>query len=472
MSSPDFSGIAQSMFAYGTDLDVVQRWIDSVQSSDATALDAPDGSESSDFGDTSEVSLSKTPRLRHSTMSKGSPIDDTMSRDMKFRNAPIDPSEVEKKTIQDLRWLERPPTFQPIKNSDLSLPSDVHHLHQEIHTAATKMERIIPYEVREAVEAQEGKLPDYHICDSKTDTNILVTLDNLLQILEDTDRHARRDNDAGLREVRARLLSMVLLDLSLSGRKLNKGEPWVMANPRGVVDGLVGLVGLAADELPWCRLKDDEESIAYGYSPSTNSSALTTHQTEDLGVQEVLCPIPDKLTKLGKAITYFHVRELRWRDELSRYTHENGNPFAVSVASKCNSITTDPLTRLVIWVAAWHKYMRRVRFDVGLSKLPEGLPTNDEDNDVPQEEPTARCELVTVPLITIDGHKWEIYYARDEGSTIGIYGPENLGSTETLVGLYALVASLEALHRWIANDFWHRMEEWYMCSEDGSDTGH
>ncbi|KAI0867485.1 hypothetical protein GGS24DRAFT_485483 [Hypoxylon argillaceum] len=45
-------------------------------------------------------------------------------------------------------------------------------------------------------------------------------------------------------------------------------------------------------------------------------------------------------------------------------------------------------------------------------------------------------QLVSVPLIVITGHGWEVFFACDEGGAITVRGPVSLGSTRNIVKKY------------------------------------
>ncbi|KAI0117853.1 hypothetical protein GGR51DRAFT_555137 [Nemania sp. FL0031] len=69
--------------------------------------------------------------------------------------------------------------------------------------------------------------------------------------------------------------------------------------------------------------------------------------------------------------------------------------------------------------------------------------------------------LILVLQILINGHEWDMFFACDRGTYIQIIGPLYLGTTETLQGIYALVACLEHVKEWIKTEFLLAIESWF-----------
>lgn len=68
-----------------------------------------------------------------------------------------------------------------------------------------------------------------------------------------------------------------------------------------------------------------------------------------------------------------------------------------------------------------------------------------------------------MPIIQVVGHAWQVYFAQDAGTSTNVYGPLSLGSTETIVSMYSLLSSLEAIRDWVQDVFRPGMETWLMC---------
>ncbi|KAI1186544.1 hypothetical protein F5B17DRAFT_441007 [Nemania serpens] len=129
------------------------------------------------------------------------------------------------------------------------------------------------------------------------------------------------------------------------------------------------------------------------------------------------------------------------------------NPIAVSIKTSITSSKTDPLVQLGLWMAAWHKRMYELR-DCLFPLTPQAY--------LPSGSVRTHPKLVSVPIIEVVSHEWSMYFACDLGQSIRIYGPLRLGSTTTLLEIYALVASLEHVKKWIESTFRTGIEAWFM----------
>lgn len=59
------------------------------------------------------------------------------------------------------------------------------------------------------------------------------------------------------------------------------------------------------------------------------------------------------------------------------------------------------------------------------------------------------CTTVSLLLIQVVGHVWQIYFACNMGTHIDLYGPMTIGSTENITLIYALLSSLQSIKAWI-----------------------
>lgn len=137
-------------------------------------------------------------------------------------------------------------------------------------------------------------------------------------------------------------------------------------------------------------------------------------------------------------------------------------PIAVSIECKRAYPASDPLMQLIVWTAAWQKRMRALRWEMSLTHV--GTVLNDETAGTSTNTASPETRLVTVPLIQVVAHQWQMYFACDEGAFLVIYGPILLGSTYDISGLYSLISSLGSLKRWVEDEFYTGMKEWFMCT--------
>ncbi|KAH8753812.1 hypothetical protein F5883DRAFT_356436, partial [Diaporthe sp. PMI_573] len=114
------------------------------------------------------------------------------------------------------------------------------------------------------------------------------------------------------------------------------------------------------------------------------------------------------------------------------------SPIAVSIETKQDYSSRDPVLQLGIWVAAWHRRM------MSLYTAPAPM----------------RAKVVSLPLIVTTGHDWQVYFACDRDNSIEMYGPLRMGSSATLLDAYVLLASLSSLKEWIETTFYQAMRDW------------
>ncbi|KAI1291530.1 hypothetical protein F5Y03DRAFT_376564 [Xylaria venustula] len=122
--------------------------------------------------------------------------------------------------------------------------------------------------------------------------------------------------------------------------------------------------------------------------------------------------------------------------------------IAVSIETKAQFTSQDPLVQLGIWTAAWHKRMSFLRSQMSWA-----------DSSV------ASQRLVSLPLIQAIGHQWHVFFACDTDSSITVYGPVFLGSTDNLISLYTLLASLRAIKEWVESEFHSAMKTWFKVEQ-------
>jgi hypothetical protein len=119
----------------------------------------------------------------------------------------------------------------------------------------------------------------------------------------------------------------------------------------------------------------------------------------------------------------FHINQ-------TAYTPIGESPIAVSIETKKDVPSGEPLLQLGIWVAAWNKRMIYLRHVLVFHAI--GIIVGNEWWDQ---------RLVSVPLIQVIGHDWKIYFACLDKDNIMLYGPIGIESTDSMVQLYVLMAS-------------------------------
>ncbi|KAK4900162.1 hypothetical protein LTR49_027510 [Elasticomyces elasticus] len=129
-------------------------------------------------------------------------------------------------------------------------------------------------------------------------------------------------------------------------------------------------------------------------------------------------------SSLGKQLSSKGVLQLNHTD----YGGTRYNPISVSIKTKAGAEAgADATLQLTTWVAAQNAFLRRV-----LQKL--GSPN---------------VTIPPLPLVMIQGHQWNFYYAQMKtDSTTLWYGSDAFGNTSTLLGIYRIVAGLQRLMQW------------------------
>ncbi|KAK3309975.1 uncharacterized protein B0T15DRAFT_506695 [Chaetomium strumarium] len=106
-------------------------------------------------------------------------------------------------------------------------------------------------------------------------------------------------------------------------------------------------------------------------------------------------------------------------------------PVAVSIETRTGgggSSAVEGRTQLAAWTAAWHERVKRFQREGGE-------------------------RVVTLPLILVNEHAWQLSFACDRGDRLEIVGHMTLGETNSLSGMYQLVAAVGELGRWIEGPF-------------------
>ncbi|KAH8743668.1 hypothetical protein F5883DRAFT_722555 [Diaporthe sp. PMI_573] len=183
-------------------------------------------------------------------------------------------------------------------------------------------------------------------------------------------------------------------------------------------------------------------------SPRLDGAVHTKTGSKKVDFALVLVPSPG--TSLHTAIQTVLVQLKQTSPELSQsinpstYSPLVTDPIAVVIETKTVTTGTDPLVQLGMMAAAIHRRLHT-------------LPVQNATGSQPV---TDTGMIMTLPLISVNDHQWEIYFACDGGKDIQIYGPIELGTTKTLMSSYMLLTNLRLLGRWIQDVFYVALESW------------
>ncbi|KAI2624803.1 hypothetical protein GGS21DRAFT_493811 [Xylaria nigripes] len=148
--------------------------------------------------------------------------------------------------------------------------------------------------------------------------------------------------------------------------------------------------------------------------------------------------------KISRAVERINCRGTSHVNQ-SIYRPINRNLIAVSIETKTDISQHDPFLQLGTWVSAWHSRMYALRHSLSCAG--------------------PRLRLVSLPLIQVVGHLWQIFFACDLGTSIDVFGPIRIGGTDSIAPMYTLLTSLEAVKEWIETVFQDSMKKCFMITD-------
>ncbi|KAF4968740.1 hypothetical protein FSARC_3923 [Fusarium sarcochroum] len=146
----------------------------------------------------------------------------------------------------------------------------------------------------------------------------------------------------------------------------------------------------------------------------------------DLGVR--VCPPPHVAETIQKRIIGLPDNERCFNQTI--YRPIRYDPVAMVVETKiAKGDLEEARLQLGIWVASWHQRMKML---IGTS---------------------SNKPLVTLPLVIVMEHKWRLLFACDKKDQIVILQDVEIGSTDSLIGLYTIVATLRVIGEWMQDTY-------------------
>lgn len=338
-----------------------------------------------------------------------------------------------------------------------SLPADIIPLYERI-TAANELDGIMPFEVREVVRQMERDKAHYFHPPNPADKGEAMVVFATLRAI---NRRAiesqinQRDESAWNHLVHTPLLQILFAseikpDTELYG-EAGTQEPAEDTKVRVRMEPIMS-ASIAGDSVPFLQASSDglvdlacsvsAESRLVSETSYNSKSNLSLSMMRSRGVKvdyALVMDIPEG-TLLRKIIQkVIHTSPLPHINQTACPPIKE-SPIAVSIETKTDTSAQDPLIQLGIWTAAWYKHMYDLREHLA--------------------GPGPKPRLVSVPLIKIVGHQWQVYFAQDLGASIDMFGPFPLGSTASILSTYALYTSLTAVKEWIEEAFYAGVEAW------------
>ncbi|KAJ8120219.1 hypothetical protein ONZ43_g3017 [Nemania bipapillata] len=354
---------------------------------------------------------------------------------------------------------------KPIKVAELTpatLPPDVQDLHCDIEDAVKYRQAIIPHGVKDLL---DRRLPSscFSVAPSTDLTEEKLIHTTLCRIKRAATKSAlcQRHEQAWNNLVHTPLLELLCRRENDTEHErplrsvATEFEPVMAATIAGdSIPRLIGQSGALA-----CSVSSTgESSEGTPGTPKPGLSAANPNQVHSSSSNKkvdyaLVLGLPDESALLRRINGLTNEVALRDKEvaphfNQTAYYPVQYTPIAVSIKTKVQFSPYDPLVQLGIWVAAWHKRMEYLR-----SQLQWGTAA------------ATQQRLVSLPLIQVIEHRWQMYFACDAGVSITMYGPVNLGSTDDLIALYALFASLKVIKAWVESEFYKGLKRWLKVEE-------
>ncbi|KAL9118420.1 MAG: hypothetical protein Q9187_005033 [Circinaria calcarea] len=126
--------------------------------------------------------------------------------------------------------------------------------------------------------------------------------------------------------------------------------------------------------------------------------------------------------------------------------HVRFTPIAVSMETKRAAIEEDQaILQLNTWVSAH------------FAKL-DSLVGSYASNEKAKAEIKAKATMPILPLVKIQGHDWKLLIAEKQTDLILIHGELAIGSTQSHLGVYQILAALQRLAQWVNDEY----RPWWM----------
>ncbi len=121
--------------------------------------------------------------------------------------------------------------------------------------------------------------------------------------------------------------------------------------------------------------------------------------------------------------------------------HVRFTPIAVSIETKRAAIEEDQaILQLNTWVSAH------------FAKL-DSLVGSYAPNEEAKAEVKAKAIMPILPLVKVQGHDWKLLIAEKQTDLILIHGELAIGSTQSHLGVYQILAALRRLKQWVNDEY-------------------
>jgi hypothetical protein len=361
------------------------------------------------------------------------------------------------KKTQSLDTLRKPIYFTRIEdNATQQLPPDVRELYNRLYELTVEHEGVFPSEARAEINEAVGRAyKDPWFRKRRYRSTPATETEHALSSSAGEQQQLRSEALAELTALRK------VERAAWECRRLGRSEAgWNTYVHHPVLE--LGLAGLA-----YARTETvTTAQIAKPFVPAMNDYAVTefadkkmvdlalvldpnppgpSAATADAGDADVAAARCRRLTRAIKRAVHSQPAGQQTINQTT-FTPLCRRPLAVSIETKCDGSSEQGRLQLAIWAAAWHERMRRLVIDVPAAQGDEGVEAGVQG--VGETKGVA-----TLPLLLIVDHAWTLSFVCDRGDRLEIVGDMRIGDTQSLLGLYTLVAAVRELGLWVEGPF-------------------
>ncbi|KAI1115410.1 hypothetical protein F5Y14DRAFT_410489 [Nemania sp. NC0429] len=413
------------------------------------------------------------------------------------------------KTVHDLYLLEKPVQVKPLTSGSGDLPEDIKSLCDTIQNTSDYRTGVFPGEIRDRIEAFADRMIPPHCFRDPNPENSLesfATFTTLCRIVEASwvSLSSRRYEDAWNSLVHTPLLDLIFGSHPLNAKSRapyhNEQRPvavrfepvmsatiayeWIPRLRRGATSEQIKKTTNLSDLACSISASSAAGSASSGWENASHVTVFKDlmHTSADskkvdyVLVLDILDGTPLKTTI--SHLTQKAAVQTQGAQRQGPPAHVNqttyrpikDSPIAVSIETKQDYSSRDPLLQLSIWIGAWHRRMKFLYSARCLEILDDLSHTVDGSDRRPPIDHSSRTipsnpKLVSLPLIVATGHQWQVYFACDRDSSIELHGPLAMGSTGTILDVYILLSSLQAIGQWVETTFYAALKLWFQCDE-------
>ncbi|KAH7007525.1 hypothetical protein EDB80DRAFT_458060 [Ilyonectria destructans] len=138
----------------------------------------------------------------------------------------------------------------------------------------------------------------------------------------------------------------------------------------------------------------------------------------------------------------------------TNYVPLSGRPIALSIETKKPGEAWEAaLLQLGVWEAAHWNSVEELWGNQGQQREKQGQQ-REEQGQQEQQHDDIPPFLDFIPGIVIQGHDWLLVLSLREDEKTILYSKINMGATNSLMGIYKIVHSLQVIRQWAAETYW------------------